>query len=641
MNCSGKTNLGVAVVLVTAGLATVAVSIVFQSGHWTAILPRWHRVLGHPIEATLPQSLLALSIILVYLAGCRLLLRRQAWIFLSWSVLGGLAIRLAVLALAGKPLELLFACTTGPCSGGFMVGLQMTPATLHQWPALMPHLRGAYPHIAISAPGWPLLYWGLRERLQPLSAISDALSSVLRPLGCNWWKFNSLSDAQVVSAWLGIATPLWVALTALPLYVLGRKVADEESARAALVWWPLVLVGALFAASPSLTYTLPATVIVVLLWNGTTALPSWRSSLQLLLAGGLLGTTLIVSFSLMPLLILCGALILWRFVQESGPRIVRVLRRSVAVALPFGVGMIAVYGAYSILAGHSLLTVFRTAMDLHLNSGKSLSYLTGIGLNTWDFFLFTGLPICGLAIASVFSKRFPGVSCLAVALAGTLLALVLSGTARGEVARVWAFLTPFVVLLGATVFRQLRVGLRWLLLAGQMLLLLAVATAFTPQGTEARPLPTYSEMILPPLQGPEVAVDATFGGVLHLSGYQAQYRPATRSLVLALKWQALHRTDLPYHFSAVLVAPDGHSLPGVVWQPFEYRYPTSCWQPKETIVDQVEFPLGPDAAAGDWWLSLTAFGMLAGEPLPRLSVSLPDGTLDTQLGLGPLRVDLE
>jgi len=33
--------------------------------------------------------------------------------------------------------------------------------------------------------------------------------------------------------------------------------------------------------------------------------------------------------------------------------------------------------------------------------------------------------------------------------------------------------------------------------------------------------------------------------------------------------------------------------------------------------------------------------MLDEQPMPPLTVSLQDGTADTQIGLGPLRVDLE
>ena len=145
----------------------------------------------------------------------------------------------------------------------------------------------------------------------------------------------------------------------------------------------------------------------------------------------------------------------------------------------------------------------------------------------------------------------------------------------------------------------------------------------------------------PPLSSSVTSVDATFGDVLHLTGYQSEYRPETQTLALALHWQALQQTDLPYYFSAVLVSPDGVALPGVDWQPLGKQYPTSCWPPGRTVVDQIELPLGPDAAAGDWWLSLRAFGIRGDQPLPPLTVTLPDGATDAQLGLGPLRVNPE
>jgi hypothetical protein len=174
-----------------------------------------------------------------------------------------------------------------------------------------------------------------------------------------------------------------------------------------------------------------------------------------------------------------------------------------------------------------------------------------------------------------------------------------------------------------------------------VILLVTFAATFTPQHTQARWTPTYAEVAAPPLRAPETPVNARFGEDLHLSAYQAEYRPETQTLALALKWEALRQTDLPYYFSAVLVAPDGRALPGVAWQPLERRYPTTCWRPGEPVLDQIELPLGSDAAGGDWWLSLRAFGLLDEQPLPPLTVSLPDGAQDDQIGLGPFRLNLE
>jgi hypothetical protein len=636
-----KASPGITLILIITGILVAVVFLVFLLADWRLLLPVWHRLLGHDVSPTAPEILGALLTILLYLSGCLLLFRRPAWLFVLWSVIGAIAIRLAMLSLAGEPLPLLFACTTGGCSGGWALGWRMSPEMLHQWPELMPGFLAKYPHQAVSAPGWPLLYQGLTRLLEPLPTVSDALSTVLRPLECASWDFNSRTDAQVASAWLGIASPLWSALAAVPLYLFGRGVADEKSARAALVWFPLILSPALFATSPSPTYALPATAVVALSWSGVASVSSWRSSLLFVLAGALMGATLIVSLSLALLLPFCGMLLLCRFVQESGLRVGPVLCRSIAAALPFGLSLLAVWGGYRLLTGHSMLDVIRAGSGVHLGLSLELPHLANAGLSAWDFVLFAGLPISGLAVASAFSRRLPGVTCLAIGLGGTLLALLLGDVARFEIARSWSFFMPFVTLLGSTVFVQLGPVLRRALLAGQVILLVTFAATFTPQHTQARWTPTYAEVAAPPLRAPETPVNARFGEDLHLSAYQAEYRPETQTLALALKWEALRQTDLPYYFSAVLVAPDGRALPGVAWQPLERRYPTTCWRPGEPVLDQIELPLGSDAAGGDWWLSLRAFGLLDEQPLPPLTVSLPDGAQDDQIGLGPFRLNLE
>lgn len=96
----------------------------------------------------------------------------------------------------------------------------------------------------------------------------------------------------------------------------------------------------------------------------------------------------------------------------------------------------------------------------------------------------------------------------------------------------------------------------------------------------------------------------------------------------------------PYYFSAILVAPGGDALPGVTWQPFANRYPTTCWQPspgdRGEVVDQIELPLGNNHETGNWWLSVSAFAIQHDETMPPLVVSLPEGAAlpDAQVILG-------
>jgi hypothetical protein len=57
------------------------------------------------------------------------------------------------------------------------------------------------------------------------------------------------------------------------------------------------------------------------------------------------------------------------------------------------------------------------------------------------------------------------------------------------------------------------------------------------------------------------------------------------------------------------------------------------------VIDRIELPLGNEPPPGEWWLSLSAFGMAGEQPTANLPVTLPGGARDTQVGLGPLRVD--
>jgi hypothetical protein len=96
---------------------------------------------------------------------------------------------------------------------------------------------------------------------------------------------------------------------------------------------------------------------------------------------------------------------------------------------------------------------------------------------------------------------------------------------------------------------------------------------------------------------------------------------------------------VPYWFAVLPVAPDGSTpIEAFVWQPNATRYPTTCWQPDQIVGDSIKLSLPENAPAGDWWLSLVAFPDDA-DPMNRLTITLPNGTQDTQIGLGPVKVE--
>ena len=90
----------------------------------------------------------------------------------------------------------------------------------------MPGWRQHVPHIAISLPGWPLVYYGLSQMLATAPGFSQFLADLLRPWQCHaWdWGLNQVSNPQLASAWFGMFSPVWAALTVIPLYRFGQRV---------------------------------------------------------------------------------------------------------------------------------------------------------------------------------------------------------------------------------------------------------------------------------------------------------------------------------------------------------------------------------------------------------------------------------
>jgi hypothetical protein len=225
-------------------------------------------------------------------------------------------------------------------------------------------------------------------------------------------------------------------------------------------------------------------------------------------------------------------------------------------------------------------------------------------------------------------------------LALTLLIVVLSGTARGETGRLWLFFMPIVLVAAAPVLLKLPFHLRFGLLAGQIIWLLALFAVMPTIGTGLTPAPAYEEVAFPPGGSTVTTTTADFAALLRLEGYSAAYDESDNALVVDLHWTPQEQIAAPYFFSALLVAPAGDVLPAIDWQPFDYQYPTTCWHDVDgPLVDRISLPLAEVDQFGDYWMSLAVFELSPDGEALRLPVTMPDGTVDNQIGLGPLRVD--
>jgi hypothetical protein len=138
---------------------------------------------------------------------------------------------------------------------------------------------------------------------------------------------------------------------------------------------------------------------------------------------------------------------------------------------------------------------------------------------------------------------------------------------------------------------------------------------------------------------------AVVDGALQLNSFAGQVEMRADAngnpqpvLLLWLDWQSIGQVDKPYYLSFIPVAPDGQGAPqATLIPPFNTEYPTTCWLLSSgPIRERYEIPLFATSAEGDWWVSLSLVDGNTGE---RPSVTLPDGSQDVQVGIGPFSQD--
>lgn len=468
-------------------------------------------------------------------------------------------------------------------------------------------------HVMLAPPAIPMLFAGTANLLASVPRLSEWLQVRLICYQCQNYAILEYPPAVTASAWLGMLLPLWGALTVFPLYRTGERLG--LNGRDVALWWPLVPMLASFAGSWNTVYPLFAVIAFDLLLRG---------GLWVIAAGLVTGWLTFMNFAPVPFGLLVGLFVLlrWLFIERDTVS----FRRPLVMGLQFGVGVFGFWGLWMLWGGDSPFAMLDASFGAHLDLDRP--YWPWVFLHTYDWVLFAGAP---LAIASVgmMRQRMTGAGVLAWALWLSVVILALSGTARGETARVWSFFTPFV-LLAAAGLRLSGRGWLWLTASQAALLIALVATWGVFDAGDMPPMP---DAPYPLIDGGQT-VNATLDDAgLTLVTWQ------TDGAWLDLTWHMDDRTATPYWFAALLIDPNGQPVgETVIWQGGDTRYPTTCWPADGLVRDRVKLPLTDDSPTGDYWLSVSVFAD-EDNPAQRETVTLADGSTDTQIGLGPVRWD--
>ena len=513
---------------------------------------------------------------------------------------------------------LFYRTISAGASGVFTVGSRIQePLTfLRAYPKLMP----TFPvHPQRYPPGLAMLFYVARRIFAAAPTLADPIGFGLRRTQCHDLALMRLSNATLASAIIQMTLPIVSGLIVFPLYGLGRAIAGKRAGLLAAGLYPLIPSFALWSGRWDAFYPLLTCAASYCFYAGLTR----DRPLQLAIAGLTLSLTTFLTFGVVVMLMPLGLIgVLWALTSPNQPGV----KRLGIGALCFFAGLILPWATYRLAVGHGFLAIWRVSMSYHL--GLARDYWTWLGYHLYDFFLFLGLPISGLfilAIPGAIRRPGAGRGILTLAWGVSLLVLVLSGVARGEVARVWLFLTPFPVIAAASTLADgASSPRRWLSVAALLAVQLLVFNAFLRVVTTGVTDPPSRERHF---DVPEVthAVDATFGNEIALLGYDLNPNQvvAGKPLTLTLTWKTLKPIRHSYTVFNHLVTPGGTLLAQQDGLPYEGRAPTTCWVPGEVVTDTFVLVV-PTGAEIDQARLLT--GLYRWETGERLAVTGSDAT---------------
>ncbi|MCU0497833.1 MAG: hypothetical protein MUF87_10815 [Anaerolineae bacterium] len=595
------------VTLILTGIAAIA--FLFDLTPWIRGGFGW-RWQYEPVALGRLLPLIGLTVIYLAIASR---LRRMGAVIL-WSMIGSIGLAIAAAySRDGDALYTLFTRTASIVASGewwMAASIDWPSGQWRAWTDLMTRLGTITSNAATSPPGLPMMYALATALADALPILRDPLYRTLLPYQCHQQNLLIFSPAQWAAAWIGILTPVWGALVVVPIAVITRQLALHDRLTPVIAW--AIVPGMMaFSASSSTFFPLIALISMALLITGL------RGSRWALIGAGLVyGIGLFANLIFLPLAALYGFYTLidyWQVKRTSGGA----WHDPIRVGIWFGLGVIVPWGIFTLFTGLTFFDLLDTALSRHLELDRP--YLYWVWMHVWDWAIWTGLALTLLSLRDLRHNR------LGLALWCTVLAFTLSGTTRGESGRIWLILTPFALIAAG----YLPIDRRILHLQAALSVILVAVLAVYP-----------APELTPPPNPPQIAVtqpiDAVFSGsngdLFRLIGWDYQVNDS--DLVLRLQWQGITRPDQVQYFGAVLVGPDGTTIPVEAWQPL--AYPTPCWANGAVIGVTHAIPMDRAAMQGDWYVSLAAFG----DPhLPegRLTVRFGDGRIDGQVGLGPIR----
>jgi len=261
---------------------------------------------------------------------------------------------------------------------------------------------------------------------------------------------SDASRLDWLTTFASLVWPLITYLTFFPLFALGRIIADEDIALRAC---------ALFLFVPSVTlvtlhtdqvfFPLFATLVFLL---GVQAIRN-QGSLYGILLGVAFYVSLFFTFAMLflgPLIVLTAALYGWQ--QKVGGRIV-------VLFLTMLIGVVLADLLFRVILNYDILARFENALAHHeaWKIRVEVPLYWSMPVNLIEFAVWLGIPVALFSLVGIVDatvhlnfKSVTWASIFAIGLGIGVLSMDLIGRTKGEVARLWIFVVPFVCLVAAS-----------------------------------------------------------------------------------------------------------------------------------------------------------------------------------------------
>ncbi|MFK7804857.1 MAG: glycosyltransferase family 39 protein [Anaerolineae bacterium] len=505
------------------------------------------------------------------------------------------------------PIEEILIRTTDGFLGGYQTVALEAESGLQFLADFTQNAPGWNPHPQRHPPGIVLSFIWAKSLKGQMPNMVEWVASTFHQNRCDQWPLLFQSDVAFSTVLWGFAPNLLSALTAFPLFALAIRLFERKRAELIVLAYPLIPAVMVFGGKWDLPLTLVAVLAALLLTIGWLEGKTWA----LFLAGLVLAIGLFLSHAILVLLGFAAIYSILLLLQSE---------KLTLKNLPtlFGKGCLflaALFGFWLIywwFIGDSYLDIYRVNTLPHFEMGSN--YWLRLFYNPYDFSLYAGFLVTALALAAGWRTlaglllnqqagqnrfTFQLAHAFGLGVLITIILLVISGSSRAEVGRVWLFLMPYMLIAAVSFFDRLSpVELRRY---GLVLLLVMMFQSVVVQKslTQRHPFPHQ-------LNSPNIMIplEETLGSEIVLAGWelhQSEFESG-ESIDLVLFWHSVGRADMSFTRFVHLFSEENGLVAQADGPPLDGRYPTSCWIDGEYIREDISIRVNDDTAIGDYQL---------------------------------------